>query len=113
MDDEELLEILFPEYRTIRPDEAQECADHGRDAFKMPRPMLAAQYRTETRDPDARALRLSSRVDGFNGGRKQKIDAPIFKESDVSLRCDRIRDQILGTVELQGIHEQGRDHPIS
>ena len=109
---QQLLIVLRPEHGDIRLHHVEQLGDDGGDAAEMPWPTSTAQGIRQPWNLDEGLAVASVRIDLRFIRREQAVIARLRQQFRITLERARIRVQILGGAELQGVDEDTGDDPI-
>jgi hypothetical protein len=106
-DQRELLRVLAPEHRDVRPGQVQQLRDDGEDAVEVAGPRTAFQHVAER--PGAHRHERAFRVDDVRRRREDQVHALRLAGGQVGVERAGVAVEVLVRAELERVHEDGRD----
>lgn len=111
MDDRQLLGVLAPEHGDVGLDRGEQLRHDGRDATEVSGSVGSLERTGEVARLDGGVEAL--RVHRSRCGRIDRIDPGSRAAGEIGLEGARVPCEILGTVELQRVDEDGHDHRVA
>jgi hypothetical protein len=102
---------LLAEYSDVRRRDVEELRDHRAHALEMPGTEIAVQPQRDLgrRDVDLRRMRIHLLL----VGREHDVAAGFPEQLHVALERARIAIEVAAGIELQAVHEDGRDDALA
>jgi hypothetical protein len=105
-----LLVILETHVEVSARNKVQQSADHGGHSLEVPRPKSTLPGKVQPIQVQVRGYPILGKHD-LGTGRKNKIHPMLLEEPKILLFATGVPRQVIGSVELEGVDENGRGNP--